>query len=81
MPLGKWAIPQAPRCHLKRHAVNRNYRNDWCDYGGDCGACESLDGTKVICSIAKEYINEGFNLKTTGWRSTRNLETFQEAEG
>lgn len=74
MTLGKWAIPQAPICHLKRHAVNRNYRNDWCEYGGKCGDCESLDGTKVICPVAKEYIEGGFDISLKGWRATRTLE-------
>jgi len=44
MTLGKWAIPQAPRCHLKRHAVNRNYRNDWCENGGKCDECPLAKG-------------------------------------
>ena len=67
MTLGKWAIPQAPKCYLKRHAKNRNYRNDWCEYNGNCDNCP----------IAKDYIEEGFNITTSGWRSTRTL----EAEG
>jgi len=71
MTLGKWAIPMAPRCHLKRHAVNRTYRNDWCEYGGKCSECP----------IAKSYIEEGFDITTSGWIATRNLEKTQEAEG
>lgn len=70
MALGKWAIPQAPRCHLKRHAVNRNYRNDWCEYGGKCHECP----------IAENYIKEGFDIAPSGWRSTRNHEPNQEVE-
>jgi len=69
MTLGKWAIPQAPRCHLKRHAVNRNYQNDWCEYGGKCSEC----------LLAKNYIEEGFDITSTGWRATRTLEAIQEA--
>ncbi len=64
MKLGKWAIPQAPICYLKRHAVDRNYRNDWCEYGGKCHEC----------SIAKCYIEEGFDITTIGWIATRTLE-------
>jgi len=67
MTLGKWAIPQAPRCHLKRHAVNRNYRNDWCEHGGKCHECP----------IAKEYIGSGFEIATMGWMATRILTTLE----
>lgn len=67
-PLGKWAIPTAPRCHLKRHAAGRNYRNDWCENGGKCNEC----------LLAKSYIEEGFDIKTSGWIATRNLENIQE---
>jgi len=61
---GKWAIIQAPRCHLKRHAEARNYRNDWCEYGGECHKCP----------LAKCYIEEGFNITSTGAIATRTLE-------
>lgn len=64
MTLGKWAIPQTPRCHLKRHAVNKNYRNDWCEYDGKCHECP----------LAKCYIEEGFDIVHTGWIATRTLE-------
>lgn len=61
---GKWAIVQTPRCHLKRHAVNRNYRNDWCENGGKCSEC----------SLAKYYIEEGFDITSNGSIAMRTLE-------
>jgi len=67
-PLGKWAIQTAPNCHLKRHAVGRNYRNDWCENGGKCNEC----------LLAKSYIEEDFDIKTSGWIATRDLEKIQE---
>jgi len=41
-----WAVPQIPRCYVKRNAANRRYRNDWCDIAkelnngeADCSGC------------------------------------------
>ena len=64
MKLGKWAILERPRCHLKREAIGRNYRNDWCENEGDCSKCPT----------ASCYISEGFNIKTEGPIADRTLE-------
>ena len=41
-----WAIPQNPRCYLKKNASNRGYRNDWCENDGDCETCPIADSHK-----------------------------------
>lgn len=54
--MGKWAIPQAPRCHLKRHAVNRNYRNDWCENGGKCDGCPIAKNHPEVMEIGEREV-------------------------
>jgi len=68
--VGKWAIKQVPRCYLKRHAVNRNYRNDWCEYGGKCDEC----------LIAKDYNTKGFFIMTSEMKAMKKREEIQEGE-
>ena len=48
----EFAISQPPRCYLKRHSLNINYRNDWCDVARDLNDGEALCEE---CSIARAY--------------------------
>lgn len=52
-----FAIPQPPRCYLKRHSENINYRNDWCDPARENADMRDMEGFPFCeeCSIARAY--------------------------